>query len=282
MGAGWMSRSVAVIGAVLVWLGLLAGGALAASVSLCVPSASGQPVVSGACSGSGTTVALPASSADQQTLSSILPHISVSSSGVGGKPTIKFTGVNVQIIDGAGSTASVNGTGNLVLGYDESPGTQSGSHDLVLGRNQSFTGYSELVGGYGNNVSGNYASALGYSNKASGPYSLIGGDQNTVSGSASSVLGGLKNTVSSAYSTLAGGCSNLVGTGTVTVSSICTNTASYPHNFASITGGVGNQASGIDASVSGGHGNVASGQDGSWIGGGYLNTVSGQTSAISG
>src|SRR5947199_340219 len=79
--------------------------------------------------------------------------------------------VNVQILNGAGLTASHNGEGNLVLGYDERPGAQSGSHDLVLGQKQTYAGYSELVGGYGNNVSGNYASALGYSNRASGPYS---------------------------------------------------------------------------------------------------------------
>ena len=88
------------------------------------------------------------------------------SPGVGGKPTVRFAAVNVQILNGLGSTASVNGTGNLVVGYDETPGTQSGSHDLVLGQKQTYTGYGELVGGYGNNVSGNYAGALGYS---SGP-----------------------------------------------------------------------------------------------------------------
>ena len=166
----------------------------------------------------------------------------------------------MQIVDGnkSSSTSVVNGTGNLVLGYDESPGSQTGSHDLVLGEKQTYKGYSELVGGYGNNVSGSYATALGLSNTASGSYNLVGGDQNTVSGSASSVLGGYKNVVSSAFSTLSGGCSNLVGTGSVSVSSLCSNTASYNHDFASISGGAGNQATGASArSLSGGQFNVA-------------------------
>jgi hypothetical protein len=88
------------VAGVVMWLGLLAGAASAQSVSLCVPT-SGS-VTAGACGGGGTTVALPANVADQQTLISILPYVSFSSSGVGGKPTITFKGVNVQLVNGAG------------------------------------------------------------------------------------------------------------------------------------------------------------------------------------
>jgi hypothetical protein len=42
--------------------------------------------------------------------------------------------VNVQLVNGEGHTATTNGEGNLVLGYDENPGEQTGSHDLVVGR----------------------------------------------------------------------------------------------------------------------------------------------------
>src|SRR5581483_4954821 len=146
MGARWLLRSAAVAAGVMVWVGGLAGGALGASVFLCVPSASGGSVTSGgpspgACS-TGTKVALPASSTDQQTLLAVLPHMSFISSGVGGKPTIRFSGVNVQVVSGSGTTnGTVNGEGNLVLGYDESPGTQTGSHNLILGVGQGFTSY---------------------------------------------------------------------------------------------------------------------------------------------
>ena len=232
---------------------VLAGGAWAVTPgSLCVPATAGQR--SGAAR-VGTTAGAALRLRGQRCCA---PTYRFSASGIGGKPTIKFSGVNVQIVDGSGHTSTVNGTGNLVLGYDESPGTQTGSHDLILGEKQSYTGYGELLGGYGNNVSGATRPRSGYRNTASGSYSLIAGDQNTVSGTASSVLGGYKNVVSSAFSTLSGGCSNLVGTGTVSVSSLCSNTTSYNHDFASITGGSGNQATGISSSLSGGQFNLAS------------------------
>jgi hypothetical protein len=47
--------------------------------------------------------------------------------------TLLLSGMNVQIESGAGATdAPVNGLGNLILGYDADPGTQTGSHNLVL------------------------------------------------------------------------------------------------------------------------------------------------------
>src|SRR5438105_7935709 len=81
----------------------------------CVPTTAGQPVVSGgtgsapSCGAGTTTVLAPTFVA----------------SGVGGKPTVQFSGVNVQVVDGSGSTSTINGTGNLVLGYNGSPGTQT-------------------------------------------------------------------------------------------------------------------------------------------------------------
>ncbi len=61
-------------------------------------------------------------SAEQiEQLKALLPHITLIASGVGGKPTIRFSGVNVQIVNGSGKTSTVNGEGNLVIGYDENP-----------------------------------------------------------------------------------------------------------------------------------------------------------------
>src|SRR5438552_6904030 len=127
----WISRTAALIAA-LVWCGLFASGALAAVTPgwECVPTTAGQAVVSGGAGsapscGAGTTAVLAPT---------YVP------SGVGGKPTVRFAAVNVQLINDVGRTASVNGTGNLVIGYDENPGAlaQTGSHDLILGRNHSF------------------------------------------------------------------------------------------------------------------------------------------------
>ena len=42
--------------------------------------------------------------------------------------TLLLSGLNLQLESGAGSTgAPVNGLGNLIIGYDGDPGTQTGS-----------------------------------------------------------------------------------------------------------------------------------------------------------
>jgi hypothetical protein len=202
----------------------------------CIPTTAGQAVVSGG------TAASPSCGAGQ---TPVLAPTYVAS-GVGGKPTVQFASVNVQIINGSGSTATNNATGNLVLGYDESPGSQTGSHNLILGGTQTATGHGDIVAGYENKVTGNWG--------------IAAGDRNTVGGTASAALGGYDNVVSSSYSSLAGGCSNRVGTSSGSISSLCTNTATYAHDFAFAGGGMGNQATGIESSVTGGSNNVASAQ----------------------
>src|SRR5207248_7384912 len=97
VGAHSSWRGVLIAAVVTASLGF-AEAAGANSVSLCVSATAGQPVASGACSSGGTTVKLPASASDQRTLLAVLPHMSFISSGVGAKPTIRLTGVNVQIV----------------------------------------------------------------------------------------------------------------------------------------------------------------------------------------
>src|SRR5947209_8623394 len=106
-----MRRSLVLAGvaAVVGCCGWGAQAASASSVFLCVPAAAGVSVSSdgdgsAACAASSTRVALPASSTDQQTLISVLPYMSFSAAGVGGKPTIRFSGVNVQVVSGSGTT----------------------------------------------------------------------------------------------------------------------------------------------------------------------------------
>jgi hypothetical protein len=165
-----------------------------------------------------------------KTLKSILPHIKFVEGGVGGKPTIQFTGVNVQVVNGEGNTKTTNGEGNLVIGYDEHYETkQTGSHDLVLGAGQTFTSYGGLVAGATNTISGPFAS-------------VTGGGFNTAEGLGSQVSGGEHNTASAAVSSVSGGSSN---------------TAS--EQLASVGGGFSNTASGFGSSISGGEKNTAEG-----------------------
>src|SRR5919204_3281661 len=126
-----------VIGVVVVTGWLMLGGVAWAAVTPgweCIPTTAGQPVVSG---GTGS-----APSCGAGTTAVLAP--TYVASGVGGKPTVQFAAVNVQIVSGSGATdAAVNGKGNLVIGYDENPASrpQTGSHDLILGERNAWTGY---------------------------------------------------------------------------------------------------------------------------------------------
>ena len=86
--------------------------------------------------------------------------------GVGKKPTVQFSGVNLQVINGSGSESDITGTGmgtgNLIIGYDETPGTQTGSHNLLLGGpSNSYTSFGGIIGGFSNKIPNSYASILG-------------------------------------------------------------------------------------------------------------------------
>ena len=120
------------LAAALVFCCVVARGAVASSVFLCVPSSAGQAVTSdgngsGGCAGRAAKVALPGGAADQQTLISILPYVSFDATGVGGAPTIRFSGVNVQIVSRSGTTnGAVNGKGTWWSGMTSRPGPRPG------------------------------------------------------------------------------------------------------------------------------------------------------------
>lgn len=117
----------------------------------------------------------------------------VSADGLNG-PNILFNGANIHIVSGSGATATINGLGNLIIGYDELPAVtaRGGSHNLVVGPGHNFSSSGGFVAGSGNTVSGADASVSGgQDNTASGPASSVsGGQNNTASGTASSVSGG--------------------------------------------------------------------------------------------
>lgn len=186
-----------------------------------------------------------------ETLRSLLPHIKYVGVGVGGKPTVQFSGVNVQIVNGEGKTASINGEGNLLIGYDEKAGTQTGSHDLVLGEGQEYTSFGGIVAGRQSTVSGEWAS-------------VTGGDGNVASGEDAFVGGGGANVASDLDTAVSGGVENWAGA-----------------FFASVSGGQGNHATGEESWVSGGFGNKTSGHLAS-VSGGYENTASGEGASVSG
>jgi cell division protein FtsB len=208
------------------------------------------------------------------------PYVSVNKSAINGLtgPHVIFTGANVHIRSGAGSTNDggiLTGLGNLVIGYNEprpdinqNPDLtgRGGSHNLIVGIAHKYERYGGFVAGAFNNISGVYSSASGgNANTASGDRSSVsGGSHNTAIGIDSSVSGGIDNIASGFYSSVSGGGANTASGVASSVSGGNANTASG--DSSSVSGGFVNTASGIDSSVSGGQG-VQESTDHEWAAG---------------
>jgi hypothetical protein len=180
---------------------------------------------------------------------------------------VYFDGCNVHVRNGAGATDSINGLGNLVIGYDEDwfgdentpASSKTGSHNLVVGPGHTYTSFGGLVAGAANSVTAEDATVAGGKcisggmlNRASGSRSSVsGGSWNIVYGNDSSISGGSQNQVSGVQSSIAGGQFNRID-----------------GHSSSIGGGFANSVTGDVASIAGGHSNRASG-DVSGISGGY-------------
>jgi len=209
------------------------------------------------------------------------PYVTVTSDNRG--PLVKLSGLNLQVNNGTGTTChDANGMGNIIIGYDEeyeingnsipnfcslgahtseeecvaAGGTwatshKTGSHYLIIGPENNYSGCAGLVAGMHNTSNGNYASVTGGHGNTASVFgaSVSGGENNNASGYNASVSGGFYNHASGEAS--------------------------------SISGGDHNEATALSSSVSGGRVNTASGENAS-ISGGYTNTASGELSSISG
>lgn len=151
-------------------------------------------------------------------------------------PRVTFTGVNVQIVNGAMS--QINGLGNLIVGYDlprfgvdpvcsdgDFPTAdacigngkvwavshKSGSHNIVGGFRNSYSSYGGLVVGQNNAINNVFATISGGRDSISGgdSSSVSGGALNVASGGAASVSGGIRNVASGDVASVSGGDSNV-------------------------------------------------------------------------
>jgi hypothetical protein len=173
---------------------------------MCVPDTAGAAVTSGGTTGtcsSGTPVKVPASAADQQTLIDLLPYVSFKASGIGGKPTVVFKGINVHVVRRDDTSVSgSDGTGNLVIGRDSNPFgyLRTGSENLVVGTGNGWqTNGNALVGYY------NYAEG--------GSGGFVSGSSNHLnSGVGSAILGGFNNYTRANYTAIVGGRSRVTST----------------------------------------------------------------------
>jgi hypothetical protein len=196
-----------------------------------------------------------------------------------GQPTVRFTGVNLQVVNGLASTATANGTGNLIVGYDEAD-TLNYSH-CTMGTNPALSGVAAIVtdqttctaaGGTWFSTgfkTGSHYVVAGSGHNYSRWGGLLAGRQNTSNYDYASVIGGYNNTASGSVSTVTGGHHNIAGGDGASVSGGWSNTASG--GTASVSGGGLNTASGSQASVSGG-GSTSSGGN---VASGYLSSISG-------
>ena len=197
-----------------------------------------------------------------------------------GRPTLRVSGANVQVVNGLGSTGTVNGLGNLIVGYDELSGLftpvcsqgvirtqtqcinsgniwsvdhKSGSHNVVVGTRHRYSRTGGLVVGNSNTITGDWASVSGgQENSAIESFASVSGGQNNEAGAWASVSGGERNKALEVRSSVSGGEQN-----------------SAAGRWSSVCGGGGNTANGDDASVSGGLNRATAGPF-DWVAGGLF------------
>jgi hypothetical protein len=186
---------------------------------------------------------------------------------------ITVTGANLYVVNGTGTTdGEPNGLGNLIVGYNHVEyqsgdlGDRAGSHMLIIGDDNSYTGYGGLIVGTANETRGPAASVIGgIGNAALGDHSVVvGGSLNFASVERSVVLGGRDNRAAGVSSIVSGGeDNNATGEGSV------------------VCGGLGNQSHGKLSTVVGGDTNQAIGSH-SVVNGGQFNEAVGRFSSVSG
>jgi hypothetical protein len=221
----------------------------------------------------------------------LTPFVQVQSGLINGLkgPHIVFTGVNLHVRSGSGSSGDGveiqqpgTGLGNLIVGYNEWPGTddpapsRTGSHCLVIGAAHTYVAPIGIVAGYGNKLAEGTSSVLGGSgNSATSGSAILGGYMNKTDNSASPgwhfthqcISGGGFNTVEGWADSVTGGWGNNAQGSTSVVSGGSNNRATA--FISSVSGGQNNTASGTAASVSGGSNREATGGN-NWVAGALI------------
>jgi hypothetical protein len=261
-----MKRSLIVGFVATAALALVPASAMAALENICVPTGPNEPVISTKTSGTSCKTSYTLVAPTPMVLKEIAPYITFNKEGVDGKPTIRFSGVNVQVVNGEGKTETINGEGNLVIGYDEEPGVQTGSHDIILGNRQAYTSYGSLLGGSRNTAFAPFTTVFGVENQVLEMWaSILGGVGGKATGILSSISSGDGNIASGAGASVSGGVANVASSEYAWVGGGEHNKSQAPE--AAISGGNGNAVGAEAASISGGQENVALGRYGSILGG---------------
>ena len=216
---------------------------------------------------------------------------------VGGGQNNEATGTSATVGGGDdnaadGGTATVGGGfGNTADG--ESATIAGGTDNEIFGSwavigggfdNDVTDSYATVGGGTGNEAGGNRATVAGGSgNAATANNATVGGGELNVAGAAYATIAGggpadgsnpqdTNNVVHDNYGTIAGGGNNQAGTDDGDPASA---------EYATVSGGSGNEASAAAATVGGGGNNDATGTA-AFIGGGFLNEASGDYTMVPG
>ncbi len=221
-------------------------------------------------------------------LQTLLASVSLAHDGT----TVRFSGVNVQIVSGSGATdipANGNGLGNLIVGYNELRGERSECEEGALSPSCNYED-EEGVGtrcdtdwNYANNRPdwrwGSHNIVVGEGNNYGSVGGLVVGQSHTISDRYSVVVGGYCNFAQNQYTSVLGGHENrAVGRS----SGICGGSRNVAQGgLSSVIGGSHNVASGPDSLSGGGEYNDAQG-DSSVVLGGYGNEANGVVSSVTG
>lgn len=128
--------------------------------------------------------------------------------------TVLINGANLQVVNGLGTDLSQNGLGNIIGGYntpvnDSELLERTGSHNIIVGQGQRYTGNCNLIGGQDNLASGTLGIVLGSQNDLGGIRNvMIGGSNNEANGVVNLVLGGSGNDIDGEHNVVLGGLGN--------------------------------------------------------------------------
>jgi hypothetical protein len=164
--------------------------------------------------------------------------------------TLKVVG-NLQVVNGMGKTDTINGCGNLIVGYNEPPGlggshtARTGSHNLIIGRYHSHATYGCVLAGERNAALSRGAASC-----------VLGGQESHVDAARAVVVGGQENVANSEGCVIVGGDDNGANGAILSV----------------VVGGGGNRTAADASCIFGGGGNTTNGAASSIHGGDSLST----------
>lgn len=168
-------------------------------------------------------------------------HLSIESlpDGLGGtNKTVRLSGVNLQVVNGLGTTDTTNGVGNVIVGYNQlginpNGDDRTGSHYFVGGTGSSYSGSGGIIVGLRSTSTNNYGVTFGTNNITSGLVaSTLGGYGNTSSFNGSVCVGGAWNEASSFDTVAVGGQFNVASGNAACVTGGGGVTASAPVSWA--------------------------------------------------